>query len=138
MPPKQPPPFPRHRAQAHNIGRLPGSRPTQGSGNKKRRGSGYTDDAEAAGHPTTTTQCDNDNQHGMIERWNDAVHEAWTCRFNGQPLPTPSIPSSTWNEWLWRTNPTEPCSTKLLLNRSHILGLVLARCAHSLRTIRLR
>lgn len=38
-----------------------------------------------------------------------------------------SIPDSIWNEWLWRCDPLQECHMDLLLNRMHLLGLLIAR-----------
>jgi len=36
-------------------------------------------------------------------------------------------PPTIWNEWLWETNLAEPVTVHCLLNRSHLLGLLIAR-----------
>lgn len=36
-------------------------------------------------------------------------------------------PPSIWNEWLWRCDLSEPVSVDCLLNRMHLLGLLIAR-----------
>ena len=37
------------------------------------------------------------------------------------------IPDTAWTEWLWRTDPEEPLAAAILLNRNHLLGLLLCR-----------
>lgn len=41
----------------------------------------------------------------------------------GQQAP----PESTWLDWIWRTDPEEPLFASVLLNRNHLLGLILCR-----------
>lgn len=40
----------------------------------------------------------------------------------GQPLP-----GDLWREWLWRCDPEEPVHARVLLNRSHLCGLLVCR-----------
>jgi len=35
------------------------------------------------------------------------------------------LPSEMWDEWLWKTDPEEPCTSELMLNRNHLLGLLI-------------
>jgi hypothetical protein len=37
------------------------------------------------------------------------------------------LPDTLWDEWLWNTDPTEPISADCLLNKMHLLGLLIAR-----------
>jgi hypothetical protein len=41
---------------------------------------------------------------------------------------TGELPADTWDEWLWKTDPEEPCSAELMLNRNHLLGLLICLC----------
>jgi hypothetical protein len=59
--------------------------------------------------------------------WNRRVEEAYQCHVGGTVLPEPFLPVDMWNEWLWGFDPTEPCNIECLLNRSQLLGLLLAR-----------
>ena len=38
-----------------------------------------------------------------------------------------ALPEGAWLDWLWRTDPEEPLSPAVLLNRSHLLGLLVCR-----------
>ena len=38
------------------------------------------------------------------------------------------LPTGIWHEWLWGTDPEEPCHIDVLLNRNHLLGLLVCRC----------
>ena len=38
------------------------------------------------------------------------------------------LPPGIWHEWLWGTDPEEPCHIDVLLNRNHLLGLLVCRC----------
>ena len=38
------------------------------------------------------------------------------------------LPAGIWHEWLWGTDPEEPCHIDVLLNRNHLLGLLVCRC----------
>lgn len=40
---------------------------------------------------------------------------------------TGELPEHTWLQWLWRTDPNEELSPTVLLNKSHLLGLLLCR-----------
>jgi hypothetical protein len=35
------------------------------------------------------------------------------------------LPGEIWDEWLWKTDPEEQCTSELLLNRNHLLGLLI-------------
>ena len=37
------------------------------------------------------------------------------------------LPMSTWHEWLWKCDPQEPLTKRALLNKSHMLGMLLCR-----------
>jgi hypothetical protein len=37
------------------------------------------------------------------------------------------LPKETWHEWLWGTDPEEPYHVDVLLNRNHLLGLMVCR-----------
>ena len=41
--------------------------------------------------------------------------------------PEATLPASLWVEWLWQTDLHEPVSVDCLLNRAHLLGLLIAR-----------
>jgi hypothetical protein len=38
------------------------------------------------------------------------------------------LPLGIWHEWLWGTDPEEACHIDVLLNRNHLLGLLVCRC----------
>ena len=40
------------------------------------------------------------------------------------------LPPETWHEWLWGTNPEEEYHMDVLLNRNHLLGLLVCRYKH--------
>jgi hypothetical protein len=40
---------------------------------------------------------------------------------------TDAIPDTTWTEWLWKTDPEEPITPGILLNRCHLVGLLVSR-----------
>lgn len=40
------------------------------------------------------------------------------------------LPAETWQEWLWGTDPEEPYHFDVLLNRNHLLGLMICRYKH--------
>lgn len=37
------------------------------------------------------------------------------------------LPDTLWMEWLWQTDPLQECSMDIMLNRMHLLGLIIAR-----------
>lgn len=43
------------------------------------------------------------------------------------PAHARALGSAMWGEWMWGCNPTEDCPIDILLNRCHMLGLLLAR-----------
>jgi hypothetical protein len=51
----------------------------------------------------------------MIPSLSEAYHALKT---------TGELPEETWDEWLWRTDPEEPYSPEVLLNRCQLLGLL--------------
>jgi hypothetical protein len=40
------------------------------------------------------------------------------------------LPETIWHEWLWGTDPEEPYHIDVLLNRNHLLGLMVCRYKH--------
>lgn len=40
---------------------------------------------------------------------------------------TGALPHDMWNEWLWKTDPEEPFSQGILMNRCHLVGLLVCR-----------
>lgn len=40
------------------------------------------------------------------------------------------LPSEIWHEWLWGTDPEEPYHMDVLLNRNHLLGLLVCKFKH--------
>jgi hypothetical protein len=40
---------------------------------------------------------------------------------------TDAIPDTTWTDWLWKADPEEPITPGILLNRCHLLGLLVCR-----------
>ena len=49
------------------------------------------------------------------------------AQLNAQLEATGELPPETWRQWLWQTNPEEELSPLVLLNKSHLLGLLLCR-----------
>lgn len=43
-------------------------------------------------------------------------------------LVTGELPPEVWDEWLWKTDPDEPCTPENLLNRCHLLGFLICLC----------
>lgn len=41
-----------------------------------------------------------------------------------------TLPEQTWHEWLWGTDPEEAYHVDVLLNRNHLLGLLVCRCKY--------
>jgi hypothetical protein len=62
-----------------------------------------------------------------LQPWNSRIEAAYHQKNTSGVLPEPFLPENMWNEWLWGFDPTEPCHIECLLNRSHLLGLLLAR-----------
>jgi hypothetical protein len=48
-------------------------------------------------------------------------------KLNDELEATGSLPSSVWIEWLWGSNPEEPFAPGILMNRCHLLGLLVSR-----------
>jgi hypothetical protein len=48
-------------------------------------------------------------------------------KLNDELEATGSLPSSIWIEWLWRSNPEEAFAPSILMNRCHLLGLLVCR-----------
>ena len=38
-----------------------------------------------------------------------------------------TLPAQVWDEWLWGSDPEEPCDPEVLLNRNHLLGVLVCR-----------
>jgi hypothetical protein len=76
---------------------------------------------------STHTPSNDTTQAYSLAAWDKQVEEAYQCSVEGRVLPEPFLPENMWNEWLWGFDPTEPCSMECLMNRSHLLGLMLAR-----------
>jgi hypothetical protein len=55
------------------------------------------------------------------------IEDVYKCYLGGGELPAPFLPENMWNEWLWGFDPSEACNIDCLMNRSHLLGLLLAR-----------
>ena len=47
---------------------------------------------------------------------------------------TGQLPPDLWNDWLWRSDPEEALAPSVLLNRSHLLGLLICRQRAGQRT----
>jgi hypothetical protein len=62
-----------------------------------------------------------------LQPWDKKIEETYLQHITGSELPEPFLPGNMWNEWLWGFDPTEPCHIECLMNRSHLLGLLLAR-----------
>ena len=43
---------------------------------------------------------------------------------------TGELPEETWHAWLWGTDPEEPCSPEVMLNRNQLLGILVCRYKH--------
>jgi hypothetical protein len=69
----------------------------------------------------------NRTEHYSLSRWNQLIEDAYGCYVRGEVLPEEFLPENMWNEWLWGFDPTEQCNIECLMNRSHLLGLLLAR-----------
>jgi hypothetical protein len=39
----------------------------------------------------------------------------------------PMLPDSIWDEWLWGTDALQECHMDVMMNRMHLLGLLIAR-----------
>jgi hypothetical protein len=62
-----------------------------------------------------------------LQVWDKKIEDTYSQLIAGHELPEPFLPENMWNEWLWGFDPTEPCHMECLMNRSHLLGLLLAR-----------
>lgn len=62
-----------------------------------------------------------------LHKWNTHIEEAYAQYVKNEPLPEEFLPSNMWTEWLWGFNPEQHCGIECLMNRSHLLGLLLAR-----------
>jgi hypothetical protein len=62
-----------------------------------------------------------------LEPWNKLVEEAYRSLEERGEVREAFLPPNMWNEWLWGFDPTEACHIECLLNRSQLLGLLLAR-----------
>lgn len=58
----------------------------------------------------------------LLSRLNDVVVEE-----RGGSLGQAMLPDSLWIEWLWQADPMQECSMDLMMNRMHLLGLLVAR-----------
>lgn len=67
------------------------------------------------------------NKSCCLVPFNQDMEKACECMFNGTDLPNLFLPESMWEEWLWGSDPTEPCHIDCLMNRSHLIGLLLVR-----------
>jgi hypothetical protein len=72
-----------------------------------------------------------------LSRLNSLIQSEWMNRKNSNEGSSRTLITNEdskklnegplWDEWLWFCNPSEDCSVELLLNRCHMIGLLLAR-----------
>ena len=65
----------------------------------------------------------------VLAKYNEQICLAWP-----EPDPDMTLPTHAKQVWLWKVDPTEECAVNLQLNRSHLLGLILARVHHTCST----
>lgn len=68
-----------------------------------------------------------------LQQHNSAVEAAHASHSSGNELPPPFLPEDMWNEWLWGFDPCVQCHIECLLNRTHLLGFLLARLVYFIR-----
>lgn len=54
----------------------------------------------------------------LLARMNASVEGAQPCQ---------DLPEGIWMEWLWHSDPLQECHMEVMLNRMHLLGLLIAR-----------
>jgi hypothetical protein len=79
------------------------------------------------GLPSTNEISHSTSQSYDLQPWNIRLEEVYQRCAAGDELPAPFLPENMWNEWLWGFDPVEACNIECLMNRSHLLGLLLAR-----------
>lgn len=60
----------------------------------------------------------------------DGMQRAELTTLNLQLAAVGELPEEIWHEWLWGTDPEEPYHMDVLLNRNHLLGLLVCRFKH--------
>lgn len=81
------------------------------------------------------TVVNHSRQKGLnLSVMNEVVDSLWDIRYKdlGSSIdkiefPLPCLPNDLWEDWLWGSDPTDVCKIDCLLNRSHLIGLILAR-----------
>ena len=68
-------------------------------------------------------------QEGSLGPLNALVEQAWASRTTtGQTKMNPGfLHESAWDTWLWGEDPLEEAPVTTMLNRMHLLGLLIAR-----------
>lgn len=94
---------------------------------KRKRRMRRQDIGEPLLHQQTQQVHTQPGQPFELSAWNDLVQDAWHCKSNRLPMPKPLDNNEIWDEWLWRCDPSEECPMYSLMNRSHLVGLVVAR-----------
>ena len=87
--------------------------------------------------PTTeehSGSCDNndDDESGTdatrdVRRIEEQTQKLLLARYNRMVVNDESLPDSIWMEWLWSADPLQECHMDLMLNRMHLLGLLVAK-----------
>lgn len=70
---------------------------------------------------------DTNNTFTALRNYNLLVHNAWVMYLENKPLPAICIPDAIVDMWILGTNIAEIYSKDILLNRSQLLGLIIAR-----------
>lgn len=86
--------------------------------------------AECIGAPSHSSDEENFSEKGEEEKQEDRVQTMLLSRLNDvveRGLGEEMLPDSLWIEWLWQSAPMQECSMDLMMNRMHLLGLLVAR-----------
>lgn len=77
----------------------------------------------------TATQDDSGTKSLLLSHYNSFVESLIAGKSSSavQASPQDCLPDSMWEEWLWGTDALQECSMDVMMNRMHLLGLLIAR-----------
>lgn len=87
-----------------------------GAAGRSRDNTGENEQGDEAEEESEEQSILSDAQRMLLSSVNDAVEDM-----------TRTLPDTIWLEWLWQTDPLQECHMDVMMNRMHLLGLIVAR-----------